>query len=265
MRDVHRAAVRLAATVWVLGLGLGLMAGGCQKPAANPALDRFLSTYAPLPAADREAALRAKAAAGGPEAALAHYALGNDFYASSEDTAATADEATARLDSARVHFASAAAIDTTFLEAYVNLGSVWDDLADRATGGTQQALRQERLEGAEKAYRHALALRPTDEKARCNLGALYVKKRQHAEAMAQFKQALADNPGSPLAHYNMAILFAESKMYREAKREWEAAAKADPKGDVGRRSRENVKIIQQMMSAPVPGNLEPKGAAAAGH
>ncbi len=69
----------------------------------------------------------------------------------------------------------------------------------------------------------------------------------------QFRQALVDHPRSALAHYNLAILFAETKIYREARAEWAAAAKADPQGDIGRRSLANVKIVEQMMSAQAPG------------
>jgi len=250
---------------WTRTFGLlavtALLAGcasGCRQPSGNAELDRFLAGFQDLPAAERETALRARASGGGREGAMAHYALGNEFYAVAEDSA----DAAALLDSARVHFQLAAEADTTLVEAWVNLGSVMDDLADRAGAG-QQARRQESLAKAEQAYKRALALRPTDEKARCNLGALHVKKRQYPEALAQFKQALADNPRSALAHYNLAIMFAESKMYREARREWEAAAKVDPKGDIGRRSRENVKIIEQMMATPVPESLGAK--APAGH
>ena len=253
MRAVWKTSLSLTLTGAALVAGLA----GCRQPVGNSRLDRFLAGYAELPPPAREAALRSRLAAGDSLAALAHYALGNDFYGAAADSGGSA-----RLDSARLHFQRAAALDSTFVEAWVNLGSVWDDLAGEASGGQQYAQRQERYANAETAYRRALALRPTDEKARCNLGALYVKQRRPAEALAQFKQALADNPRSALAHYNIAIMFAESKMYREAKREWEAAAAVDPRGDVGRRSRENVKIIEQMMTSPVPSNLEaaPAGA-----
>lgn len=253
----ERSGVRRAAAPWAL-LAVCAVLAGCQKQADTAQLDRFVARAQKLPAAQREALLREAIGGGGRQAVYAHYVLGNQFYAAAGDssTAGATAGAAALLDSARWHF-ERAALDTTFVEAQVNLGSVWDDMADL---GGASAERQSRLEQAEAAYRRALAQRPTDEKALCNLGALYVKKRQYPEAVAQFRQALAAHPRSALAHYNLAILFAETKIYREAKAEWAAAAKADPKGDVGRRSLANVKIVEQMMSAqqpPAPGKTPP--------
>ncbi|MHB8080156.1 MAG: tetratricopeptide repeat protein [Candidatus Krumholzibacteriia bacterium] len=241
---------RPAPAVWAL-LALSVIVAGCQKQGGSAELDQFLARAQKLPGPQREALLRQAVGAGGRQAVFAHYALGNEFYAAATDssTAGATAGAAALLDSARVHFEQAA-LDTTFVEAQVNLGSVWDDMADL---GGPQAERQTRLDNAEAAYRRALALRPTDEKALCNLGALYVKKRQYPEAVAQFRKALAAHPRSALAHYNLAILFAETKIYREAKVEWAAAAKDDPKGDIGRRSLANVRIVEQMMSAQAPG------------
>ncbi len=246
----ERSGMRRAAAAGAL-LAAFTVLSGCQKPGDAAQLDRFLARTQRLPAPQREALLRQTIGGGGREAVFAHYALGNLFYDAAGDSsdAGATGGAAALLDSARWHF-ERAALDTTFVEAQVNLGSVWDDMAEL---GGAQAERQTRLERSEAAYRRALAMRPTDEKARCNLGALYVKKRQYPEAIAQFRQALADHPRSALAHYNMAILFAETKIYREAKAEWAAAAKADPKGDIGRRSLANVKIVEQMMSAQEPG------------
>jgi hypothetical protein len=63
---------------------------------------------------------------------------------------------------------------------------------------------------------------------------------------------LEHDPASALAPYNLAIMFAESKMYREALREWELAVKHEPESDIGQRSRENIKIVQDLMNAPDP-------------
>jgi hypothetical protein len=51
-------------------------------------------------------------------------------------------------------------------------------------------------------------------------------------------------------------MFAEEKIYREAIREWEAAVAADPEGDIGARSRENIKIVNDLLNAPVPEQLQ---------
>ncbi len=246
----ERFGGRHAAALWAL-LAVSVILPGCQKQGEQSQLDQFLARAQKLPAPQREALLRQTIGSGGRPAVFAHFALGNQFYDAAKDSSAAGATAgaAALLDSARWYFEQAA-LDTALVEAQVNLGSVWDDMADL---GGAQAERQTRLEKAEAAYRQALALRPTDEKARCNLGALYVKKRQFPEAVAQFRQALVDHPRSALAHYNLAILFAETKIYREARAEWAAAAQADPQGDIGRRSLANVRIVEQMMSAKDPG------------
>jgi hypothetical protein len=50
----------------------------------------------------------------------------------------------------------------------------------------------------------------------------------------------------------MAILFADSEIYREAKREWEKAVALDPNSDLGKRSAENIKIIDDLMNSDTP-------------
>ena len=101
-------------------------------------------------------------------------------------------------------------------------------------------------------YNLALSVEPTNEKARCNLGSLYLRQRRTADALAEFEKTLEYNPKSALAHYNMAIMFAESKIYREALDEWEMASELDPDGDIGDRSRENINIVKDLMNTPTP-------------
>ena len=228
---------------------------------------RLARDYQELPAAQKEAALRAVLASGEGGRALAEYGLGNVFYASAGDSAEagkSAEPATiALLDSARVHFESAVAVDSTLVEAYVNLGSVDDDLSTHTTARDRIRTQLDQ-QSAEKAYQRAIALRPSDEKARCNLGALYVRLHRDTSALEQFKTVLAQNDKSALAHYNLAIMFADTKMYREALREWQSAADDDPHGDIGKRSQQNVKIFEQMMATPVPKDLGESPPAAKG-
>lgn len=220
--------------------------------------ERLVRDYKELPTAQKEAALRAVLAAGEGGHAYAEYGLGNLFYATAGDSAAAGKPAEtstiALLDSARTHLERSVALDSTLVEAYVNLGSVDDDLSTHTTVRDRVATQLDQ-QNAEKAYKRAIALRPNDEKARCNLGALYVRVHRDSDALAQFQTVLGQNPKSALAHYNLAIMFADAKIYREALREWQTAADSDPKGDIGSRSRQNVKIVEQMMATPVPKNL----------
>jgi tetratricopeptide (TPR) repeat protein len=226
-------------------------AGGDKRPAT--AIEEFADRITRIPAAALEDTLRRLAAGGPPENAYAGYLLGNRFYVAAGDTALAHGwkhpAVTALLDSAEARFMASIAADSTLLEPMVNLGSLWDDRAEQST---QQVERVELGLKAESFYRLALGVDPTDEKACCNLGSLFLRQRKHPQALAEFKQVLADHPRSALAHYNIAIMFAEEKIYREALVEWKLAVKYDPNGDVGARSAENIRIVTDLMNAPEP-------------
>jgi tetratricopeptide (TPR) repeat protein len=186
-----------------------------------------------------------------PYNSYANFMLGNFFYNAASDSASYGgwgnDSAQALLDTAEVYFNQAVAQDSTFIEPMVNLGSIWDDRAEVIRNRQEY---DKCIAEASKYYNLALAVDPADEKARCNLGSLYLRQRRTAEAMAEFNKTLEYNPQSALAHYNIAIMFAEAKIYREALVEWELASKYDPDGDIGDRSRANIKIVQDLMNAP---------------
>jgi len=231
--------------------GKNAKAGGDKKPLTP--IEKFADRINRVPGAELEPTLRRLAAGGPPENAYASYLLGNRFYVAAGDTALARgwkDPAvTALLDSAETRFMASIAADSTLLEPMVNLGSLWDDRAEQSN---QQVERVELGLKAEGFYRLALRVDPTDEKARCNLGSLFLRQRKHSQALAEFKRVLVDHPRSALAHYNFAIMFAEAKIYREALAEWELAVKYDPDGDIGARSAENIKIVTDLMNAPEP-------------
>jgi len=248
---MRTTSVTLAVLVALLMAGFGL--SGCKEQVELTELEKFVQTTLDLEGAALEDTLRAFIAQGPPRAKYARFMLGNHYHTMAADTAATmgwnAATVSTLLDSAEAHFAAAVVEDSTFIEALVNLGSVWDDRSEQRTSSTE---RQQRLAEAERIYQLALGVDPTDEKARCNLGGLYLRQRRTQEALDEFRTALEHNPESALAHYNLAIMFAEQKIYREAMREWELAAKYDPNGDIGERSRENVRIVQDLMNTPEP-------------
>jgi tetratricopeptide (TPR) repeat protein len=250
--------------LWLMGL-LAASFWGCKQQAEQSEVARFLSRYQDLPAAAQQESLRVHTQEPGVHAAYAFYGLGNQFYSAATETAQAAgwnaDPVYALLDSAQTNFERAVDRDSTLIEAYVNLGSLWDDRSAQLGNGFQeQRQRQEYQKTAEGMYLKALTIDPDDEKANCNLGALYLKMREgnqtlHHKAMERFLHVLEVHPKSALAHYNLAIMFAEEKIYREAITEWEAAAKADPHGDIGERSRANIQIVQDLLNAKVPENL----------
>jgi tetratricopeptide (TPR) repeat protein len=239
-------------TFTVVVLTAGLLAG-CKDGVPQTDLEKFIARTEQYEGQALQDTLRQIALGPEPYNAYANFLLGNQFYDLAADSAQVGGwhdpGAQAMLDSAEVYFSQAVAQDSTFLEPMVNLGSIWDDRAEAIAGRQQQ---DTRLKEAHKFYSMALAIDPSDEKARCNLGSLYLRQRRTGEALAEFKKVLEYHPESALAHYNIAIMFAEAKIYREALKEWELASKYDPDGDIGDRSRANIKIVHDLMNAPTP-------------
>jgi tetratricopeptide (TPR) repeat protein len=228
---------------------------GCREKVEPTEMDLVLAEYREMPVEEQEGALREFAATGTTDAKYAWYELGNLFYKRSTGEEAVPGEGSlsatnALLDSALVFFGKAVEMDSTFVEAYVNAGLIWDDLSDGRTPEARQAMMK-----ATDHYDIAIALRPDDEKARCNLGSLYFRKHQYQPALDQFKAVLEVHPESALAHFNLAIMFAESKMYHEAITEWELASKYDKEGEIQERADENITVMKQLMEVKIPENL----------
>ena len=239
----------------LLMIGLSALVGGCRDYEDMTEVESFLIAYRDLPEDELETAMRKVAAEDSLNGKYAYYELGNIFFDRSREQTVPPGESSptgsnALLDSALAYLGLAAEMDSTFSEPLVNMGRIWDDLSD---GRTPQARRAMKM--ATDYYTRAIEIDPGDEKARCNLGSLYFEKHQHAEAVAQYRAALEHNPDSALAHYHLAIMFAESKMYREALAEWEAAAKSDKDGEIGERSRENIRVINDLLDSKIPANV----------
>lgn len=232
----------------LLTIGALAVLPACNKDSSQSELDRFISAVETLPPQALEDTLRTIAAGPAPESTFARYQLGNLFYSRAADSARTRgwndDFAAAYLDTAERWFEAALAADSTFVEAYVNLGALWDDRADMMASRQE---RQHREQRAEELYLAALEIRPHDEKARCNLGSLYKRQNDLEAAMNEYLTVLEHDPHSALARYNLAILFATQRIYEEAIREFELAVKHDPQGDIGERSRDNIEIIRELM------------------
>ncbi len=233
---------------------------GCRDNVEPTDLERVLAEFRKLPVEEQESALRDFTATDDPDVKYAWYELGNNYYKRSHSEEAAPGEGSlsgfnALLDSALVFFDRATELDSTFVEAIVNSGLIWDDICDGRTPEARQAMMK-----AVKQYERAIDLRPEDEKARCNLGSLYFRKRQYQPALEQFKAVLEVNPQSALAHFNMAIMFAESQMYHEAITEWELAAEYDKEGEIKERSTENVRVMKDLMNTKIPESLTTKTA-----
>ena len=232
---------------------LVVVAVGCKENEPLTELEQFVARTEALDGTALDDTLRAIARTQPPYSVFANYMIGNRFYEEAGDSSRTHGwedgSVVALMDSAETYFTRCVEQDTTFIEALVNLGSLWDDRAQAASAKPQ---RDQLLDRARGYYVQALQVDPTDEKALCNLGSLHLAQRKTGQALQAFQKVLEHHPKSALAHYNLAIMFAEAKIYREAIQEWESAADCDPDGDVGQRSRDNIKIVQDLMNAPDP-------------
>ena len=226
---------------------------GCKDGIPESDLDQFIARMSELDSDVQADSLHSIASRGGVTASYATYMIGNNFYKAAADTARLSGwgstGANAMLDSSEIYFGAAVSMDSTFVEALVNLGSLWDDRSEQLSSRDD---RDSKVAKAEGYYKKALEISPLDEKARCNLGSLYLRQRRTMDAKSEFQKVLDSNPRSSLAHYNMAIMFAEAKIYREAINEWELAVKYDPDGDIGGRSRDNINIVKDLMKTPIP-------------
>ncbi|PJA73488.1 hypothetical protein CO151_13310 [bacterium CG_4_9_14_3_um_filter_65_15] len=230
---------------------------GCKEKVPATELEKLMARTSELDGQALQDTLRTYMGEGKPSAVYANFILGNWFYSAASDSAAITgwggEGANALLDSAETYMVRSVVLDSTFVEGYVNLGALWDDRSEQMSS---RDVRDQRLAAAEMNYQKALEIDPFNEKARCNLGSLYLRQKKTDQALKEFEGVLDHDPHSALAHYNLAIMFAEAKIYREAENEWELASKYDPDGDIGDRSRANIKIVGDLMNATVPDNLK---------
>lgn len=243
----------------LLTLALSAVVPGCKsgtKPQSD--LDKFVAEMRKLPTEEAVPTLQGMTARPAPQSTYAKYELGNIYFrkaeAAAEEKSWNDETAKALLDSSQTWFESAVAADSTFVQAWVNLGGIWDNRADMMAPAAE---RQSRVNKAADMYKKALAIEPRDAKARCNLGALYMRDRKTDDAKKEFMTVLEQDPQSALAHYHLAVMFAEAKIYREAETEWKLAVKYDPDGDIGERSKANLKILDDLRKAPTPANAHP--------
>lgn len=243
-------------TIIMLFLILGMLAG-CNSVTKSE-LDLALDPIREMPEAEQQAALHIFIT-DNPE--LAHYGLwelGNIMYDKSGEIKAAhkgvlTAECKTLLDSALVFYDLSAAADTMFVHAYANAGLVWDELSEVRSTESRNAVVQ-----AEKYYLKAIEVDSTEVNSRVNLGSLLFKKKDFTGAMAQYQTVLNNDPKCAIAHYKLGIMFAETKIYKEAIVEWKLAAKYDPDGDVGKTSRENIQVIDDLMNSDTPEELKKK-------
>ncbi len=114
------------------------------------------------------------------------------------------------------------------------------------------ALQKEEFPSAEADYRKAIALNPSDETGKYNLGTAYYGKSKNAEALNRFKQAASvANAKSEKhkAYHNLGNTYMNEKKYAEAVESYKNALRNDPTDD---ESRYNLALAKDMLEKNPP-------------
>ncbi len=105
-------------------------------------------------------------------------------------------------------------LDSTYVEAYNNLGIVY-----QAVGDTKKAI---------GAYQKSIEINPRYEKGYNNLGLLFLLEGRHEEALEVFQKTLAMNPNHIGSHLNLGILFKQRGQWENAIQSYQRVLAIDP-------------------------------------
>jgi len=114
------------------------------------------------------------------------------------------------------------------------------------------ALQKDEFPIAEADYRKAIALNPTNETGKYNLGTAYYGKSKNAEAMKRFKQAASVAKAKTDKHrafHNLGNTFMNEKKYAEAVESYKNALRNDPTDD---ETRYNLALAKDMLEKNPP-------------
>lgn len=114
------------------------------------------------------------------------------------------------------------------------------------------ALQKDEFPIAEADYRKAIALNPTNETGKYNLGTAYYGKSKNAEAMSRFKQAASVATAKPDKHrafHNMGNTYMNEKKYAEAVEAYKNALRNNPTDD---ETRYNLALAKEMLEKNPP-------------
>ena len=105
-------------------------------------------------------------------------------------------------------------LDTTYVEAYNNLGTTYQILGE--------------IDRAFEAYNKATEINPKYEKGYNNLGTLLLLKDRDEEALEAFQKALAINSNNIESHINLGILLKKRGQLEKAIESYQTALAIDP-------------------------------------
>jgi len=114
------------------------------------------------------------------------------------------------------------------------------------------ALQEDEFPIAEADFRKAIALNPTNETGKYNLGTAYYGKSKNTEALNRFKQAASVATAKPEKHkafHNLGNTFMNEKNYTEAVEAFKNALRNNPTDD---ESRYNLALAKDMLEKNPP-------------
>lgn len=128
-------------------------------------------------------------------------------------------------------------------------------LAEETLGYLSEAndeISDDNFVGAEANYRKAIAISPSEEIGKYNLGNAYYNKEKNEEAMRRFAQAASISESKPEKHrafHNLGNTFMNAKKYQEAVEAYKSALRNDPTDD---ETRYNLALAKEMLEKNPP-------------
>jgi len=121
-------------------------------------------------------------------------------------------------------------LDPTYVEAYNNLGIIYQMIGD--------------VERALESYQKSTEINPRYEKGYNNLGILFLLKGRNEEALEAFQKALAINSNNIESHINLGILFKKKGQWEKAVESYRKALAINP---LHRETHYNIALLYEQL------------------
>jgi len=122
------------------------------------------------------------------------------------------------------------------VKVLVNLGVAYDNLG--------------RADDAQKHYRQAIAIAPSDSLASCRLATSLYAQGKHAESMDLLRDLIAKQPRSYCAYFTMGVAFADAGLYRDAIRFWKKVIEIAPTSPEAQSAKESIDVLERFLAGP---------------
>ena len=122
------------------------------------------------------------------------------------------------------------------VKVLVNLGVAYDNLG--------------RADDAQKYYRQAIAIAPTDSLASCRLATSLYAQGKHGESMNLLRELIGKQPRSYCAYFTMGVAFADAGIYRDAIRYWKKVIEIAPTSPEAQSAKESIDVLERILAGP---------------